>query len=94
MADGYIRKYRSTVQKEVDECSDLRNVSQDIGCYSLHTVYNNETYVFDATALINDPGRYINHVRRNCNLVLMPPMKIGVSPKSQLHIGFVVKTKY
>ena len=48
-------------------------------------------YVFDATALINDPGRYINHVRRNCNLPLMPPMKIGLSPKSQLKIGFVAK---
>ena len=71
---------------------NLRNVSQDIGCFSLHTIYNNETYVFDATALINDPGRYINHARRNCNLVLMPPVKIGVSPKSQLNIGFVAKT--
>ena len=49
-------------------------------------------YVFDAIALINDPGRYINHARRNCNLVLMPPVKIGVSPKSQLNIGFVAKT--
>ena len=48
--------------------------------------------MFDATALINDPGRYINHVRRNCNLPLMPPMKIGLSPKSQLKIGFVAKT--
>ena len=48
--------------------------------------------MFDAIALINDPGRYINHVRRNCNLVLMPPVKIGVSPKSQLNIGFAAKT--
>ena len=50
-----------------------------------------ETYVFDATASINDPGRYINHARRICDLVLMPPVKIGVPLKSQLKISFVAK---
>ena len=48
--------------------------------------------MFDATTLINDPGRYINHARRNCNLVLMPHVKIGVPPKRQVKIGFVAKT--
>ena len=57
----------------------------------MDAVYENETYVFDATALINDPGRYINHAKRNCYLVLMPSVKIGVPPKSQLKISYVAK---
>ena len=51
----------------------------------------NETCVFDATASINDPGRYINHARRNYNLVKMQPVMIGEPPKGQLRIGFVAK---
>ena len=52
----------------------------------------NKTYVFDAAAAsINDPGRYINHARRSCNLALMPSVKIGVPLKSQLKISFVAK---
>ena len=74
-----------------EDWGDERNASLGLGCYCLDAVYNNETFVFDATASINDPGRYINDARRNCNLTLMPPVKIGESPKSQHKIGFVAK---
>ena len=55
----------------------------------MDAVYNNEKYVFDATASINDPGRYINHAKRNCNIAIRPPVMIGELPNSQLKIGFV-----
>ena len=70
---------------------DERNASLGLGCYCLDAVFNNETYVFDATPSINDPGRCINHTRRNCNLVLQQPVKIGEPPNDHLRIGFVAK---
>ena len=70
---------------------DERNASLGLGCYCLDAVFNNETYVFDATPSINDPGRYINHARRNYNLLLQQPVKIGEPPNDQLRIGFVAK---
>ena len=70
---------------------DERNAFLGLGCYCLDAVFNNETYVFDATPSIKDPGRYINHARQNCNLVLQQPVKIGEPPNSHLKIGFVAK---
>ena len=92
MAGDFICEYRGTVRRKVrDDCGDERKVSLGLGCYCLDAVHNSETYVFDATALINDPGRCINHTRKNCNLSLMPAVNIGEPPKSQLKIGFVIK---
>lgn len=92
MAGDYICAYGGTVRKKMGaDWGDQRNASLGLGCYCLDAVYENETYVFDATASINDPGRYINHARRNCNLTLMKPVKIGEPPNSQLKIGFVAK---
>ena len=91
--DGdFVCDYGGLVRKKVGEdWGDERNASLGLGCYCLDAVYNNETFVFDATASINDPGRYINHARKNCNLILMPPVKIGEPPNSQLKIGLVAK---
>lgn len=89
-AGDFICDYRGVVRKKVGkDWGDERNASLGLGCYCLDAVYDNETYVFDATASINDPGRYINHARKNCNIALMQPVKIGEPPKSQLKIGFV-----
>ena len=78
-------------KKAKKDWGEERNASLGIGCYCLDASYNNEDYVFDAAASINDPGRYINHASRNCNLILMQPAIIGEPLKSQLKIGFVAK---
>ena len=44
--------------------------------------------MFDAADSINDPERYINHVRKNYNLIKMPPVMIGEPPNANLKIGF------
>ena len=69
-------------KKAKKDWGEERNASLGIGCYCLDASYNNEDYVFDAAASINDPGRYINHASRNCNLILMQPAMIGEPPKS------------
>ena len=79
------------MKKAEKDWGEERNASLGIGCYCLDATYNNEDYVFDAAASINDPRRYINHAGRNCNLTLMQPVMIGEPPKSQLKIGFVAK---
>lgn len=50
-------------------------------------------YMLGATGSINDPGRYNNPARRNCNLVKMQPVMIGVRPKGQLKLGGFSKMK-
>ena len=65
--------------------------SMGLGYYCLDAVYENGTYALDATASINDPGRYINHARKNYKLAKMQPVMIGKPPNGQLRIGFVVK---
>ena len=91
--DGdFVCDYSRVVRKKmVEDWGDERNSFLGLGYYHMGADYNNETFVFDATASINDPGRYINHAKRNCNLTVMSPIKIGEPPKSQLIIGFVAK---
>ena len=89
-AGDFVCDYGGMVRKKVGEdWGDRRYASVGLGCYCLDAVYNNEKYVFDATPSINDPGRYINHAKRNSNLAIRPPVMIGEPPNSQLKIGFV-----
>ena len=99
-AGDFVCEYRGVVRKKQGEYwGDHRNASLGIMCYCLDATYDNVTYVFDAAASINDPGRYINHARKNYNLVKMqpamigkPPAIIGELPKpEQFKIGFVAE---
>ena len=91
-AGDFVCNYGGVVRKKVaEDWGDERNASLGLGCYCLDAVYAHETYVFDATASINDPGRYINHASRNYNLVKMQPVMVGEPPQNQLKIGFVAK---
>ena len=54
-------------------------------------VYNQEAYTSDATSKHNAWGRYINHARRNTNLLLMHPVMIGKPPQRRLRVGLVAK---
>ena len=88
----FICDYGRVVRKKAKkDWGEERNASLGIGCYCLDATYNNEEYVFDAAASINDPGRYINHASRHCNLLLMSPVMIGEPPNAQLKIGFIAK---
>ena len=61
----FICEYGGTLRRKVrDDQDNERNASLGLGCYCLDAVHNGETYVFDAIASINDPGRYINHARK------------------------------
>lgn len=91
-AGDFVCEYRGVVrQKKGEDWGDQRNASLGLGCYCLDVTYDNVPYVFDAAASINDPGRYINHARRNYNLLKMPPVMIGEPPNGSLKIGFVAK---
>ena len=78
-------------KKKGDDWGDQCNPSLGIGCFCLDATHENVTYVFYAAASINDPGRYINHARRNYNLVKMPPALIRKHPHASLKIGFVTR---
>ena len=57
-AGDFVCDYGDMVQTKVKEdWGNQRNASMGLGCYCLDAVYVNKTYVFDATASINDPGR-------------------------------------
>ena len=59
-AGEFVCEYRGVVRKKQgDDWGDQRNASLGLGCYCLDATYKNVQYVFDATASINDPGRYI-----------------------------------
>jgi len=91
-AGDFICEHRGVVwTKKKDNWGDQPNASLGLGCYCLDATYENVQYVFDATASINNPGRYINHARRNYNLVKMTPVMIGEPPHGTLKIGFVAK---
>ena len=66
---------------------DERYASLGLGCYALDACHDGTWYSFDATANINDPGRFINHASRNNNISLIKPIRIG----ERLRIGFVAK---
>lgn len=89
----FVCEYRGVVRQRTSDKDwvDQRNASLGLGCYCLDVTFENEAYTIDATASINDPGRYINHASRNYNLLLMPPVKIGKPPNAKLRIGFVAK---
>ena len=80
-AGDFVCEYCGVVRKKLnDDWGDQRNASLGLGCYCYDITYKNEAYVIDATASINDPGRYINHAHKNYNLQPMPPVAIGEPP--------------
>ena len=90
----FICEYEAVVRRKKDQEADwgeMTNAELGLGCYCLDVVYNQEAYTFDATSKHNARGRYINHARRNPNLLLMQPVMIGKPPKRQLRIGLVAK---
>lgn len=88
----FVCEYASLVRRTTDpDWGEQRNAELGVGCYCLDATYQGIKYTFDASARINDPGRYINHASRNANLQKMPPVMIGSPPKSRLRIGFVAK---
>ena len=88
----FVCEYPGVVRKKTSEdWGDQRNASLGLGCYCYDVTYSNEAYVIDATASINDPGRYINHAAKNYNLQTMPPVEIGEPPNRELKVGFVAK---
>ena len=89
----YVCEYASLVRKTTNpDWGEERNVELGIGCHCLDATYKGVKYTFDASARINEPGRYINHAGRNANLQKMPPVMIESLPKTRLRIGFVAKT--
>ena len=73
----FVCEYRGEVrEKQEDDWGDRRNASLGIGSYCFDATHEGKTYVFDASGSINDPGRYINHASKNCNLQKMPPVMI------------------
>jgi len=91
-AGDFVCEYRGVVRKKTDnDWGDERNASLGLGCFCYDVTYKNEAYVIDATASINDPGRYINHAAKNYNLITMPPVEIGKPPNTELRVGFVAK---
>ena len=85
----FVCEYAACVKKTKDS-KEEDNMYQTlgVGCYCLDAVYNGEKITFDATATINDPGRYINHASKNQNLQLMQPIFVA----GKVRIGFVAKT--
>ena len=65
--------------------------SLGLGSYCYDVTYSNEDYVIDASASINDPGRYINHASKNYNFQTMSPVQIGEPLEEELRVGFVAK---
>ena len=70
---------------------DVFNQQLDTGRYCLDVTLNGTKYVIDATDEPNHPGRCINHVRRNPNLMMMQPVTLGKPPNNKLQVGLVAK---
>ena len=89
----FVCEYEAVVRKNDEEADwgEITNAELGLGCYCLDVTYNQEAYTFDATSKHNARGRYINHARRNPNLLLMQPVMVGKPPKRQLRIGLVAK---
>ena len=91
--DDFVCEYEARVRKKRDgtDWDEVTNEELGLGCYCLDVVYEQQQYTFDATSVHNAPGRYINHARRNPNLILKRPVMIGRPPKRRLRIGLVAK---
>ena len=88
----FVCEYASTVRiRSIPDTFEERNEQLGIGCYCLDANFKGTMYTFDATNKLKDPGRYINHASRNCNLVKMKPVMVGIPPNNRLRIGFVAK---
>ena len=91
-AGDFVCEYASSVrEKETPDWREQRNEDLGIGCFCLDAAYKGKQYTFDASTRIKDPGRYINHARRNYNLTIMPAVMIDTPPNQRLRIGFVAK---
>lgn len=83
-------KYGSKVlPKEQSMADDHRHQEAGFGSYCLDAMYQGNWYTFDATLSLKDPGWYINHASRRCNLRFMPPIMIGRGANQQLRIEFL-----
>ena len=94
LAGDFVCEYAATVKlKETSLEEQETYKSLGLGCFCLDAEYNGRMYTFDATATINDPGRYINHRSRDYNLVIMKPifvngkLRIGLSAKRDIKCG-------
>jgi len=91
-AGDFVCEYGSSVRvRTTPDWAEERNEDLGIGCYCLDASYKGIIYTFDASMRIKDPGRYINHASKNCNLVKMKPVMVGNPPNNRLRIGFVAK---
>ena len=92
-AGDFVCEYSSNVRiRSMPDIYEERNEELRIGCYCLDACYQGTMYTFDATSKVKDPGGYINHASKHCNLVKMKPVMIGNPPDNRLRIGFVAKT--
>ena len=88
----FVCEYKGVVRKkEKEDWGESTNAELGLGCYCLDVVYKQEAYTFDATSKHNAPGRYINHARRNTNLILKQPVMVGTPPNRKLRVGLVAK---
>lgn len=88
----FVCEYRGIVKEKRQSFLDESQYSEaGVGCYCLDVTFEGKQYTIDATFTINDPGRYINHASRNCNLILMRPVVTGMEDHRRLRIGFVAK---
>ena len=94
LAGNFVCEYAATVKlKETSLEEQETYKSLGLGCFCLDAEYNGKMYTFDATATINDPGRYINHRSRDYNLVIMKPifingkLRIGLSAQRDIKCG-------
>ena len=88
----FVCEYSSVVrEKQENDWGELTNEDLGVGCYCLDASYKGKVYTFDAAPKINQQGRYINHARRNANLLLKRPVRIGTQTNGRLRIGLVAK---
>ena len=88
----FVCEYASSVRvKSMPDKFEERNEELGIGCYCLDATFKGTMYTFDGSSRLKDPGRYINHASRNCNLVKMKPVMVGNPPHDRLRMGFVAK---
>ena len=86
----FVCEYGSTVRvRSIPDSFEERNAQLGIGCYCLDATFEGKVYTFDGTSKLKDPGWYINHASKNCNLVIKKPVMVGIPPNNRLRIGFV-----